>query len=29
MSGLFCFDKLIASLKEFGILTIDFEFFFN
>ena len=29
ISGLFCLDKSIASFKEFGILTIDLEFFFN
>lgn len=26
ISGLFCLDKLIASFKELGILTIDFVF---
>ena len=27
ISGLFCLDRLIASSKLFGILTIEFEFF--
>ena len=29
ISGLFCFDKFIASLKVLGIFTIAFELFFK
>ena len=29
ISGLFCFDRLIASFKVFGILTIALEFFLS
>ena len=29
ISGLFCFDRLIASFKEFGTLTIEFKLFYN
>ena len=29
ISGLFCFDRFIASFKELGTLTIEFELFSN